>query len=326
MSAAAPALPEVVGHQSALAELRGLWADGAGPRTLLIAGPEGVGRRAVAHWLAAYVNCSGQTHSGSADPRPCGACASCLAAAAGTHVDVRELAPATRTKSGRSKQRGEITIDRVVQRPNGDPEPLTEWLRTRPRHRFRVAIVDGAEALTEGAANAFLKTLEEPPSWALIVLIATGRDALLPTVASRCTVLRLGPVSLPGFEDLAGHPGLTLGQPGALLRARAAPAPSAAARRAADELLAALDGDLLELMDAAEALAKAIGDANDAGVRPGPLGWLIEPLRARGAAAYAANYDALARCEEALSGYVQGSLACTVLALELRLALRLAGG
>lgn len=326
MTALSPALPEVLGHEAALVELKQLWADGEGPRTLLLAGPEGVGRRAVAHWLAAYVNCSGRRLADAPDPRPCGACASCLAAAAGAHVDARELAPTTRAKSGRSKQRGEITIDRLVERPNGDPEPLTQWLRTRPQHRYRVAIIDGAEALTEGAANAFLKTLEEPPSWSVIVLVATGRDALLPTVASRCTALRLGPVSLQGFDDLAGHPGLRLGQPGALLRARAAPAPSAAARRAADELLAALDGDLLELMAAAESLAKAIGDANDAGVRPGPLGWLIEPLRGRGKAVYAAGYDALARCEEALSGYVQAALACTVLALELRRALRLAGG
>ncbi len=309
---------EVIGHDLVLAELRRTWAAGAGPRTLLLAGPEGVGRRTVAHWFAALVNCS-------ATAAPCGVCASCLAAVAGTHVDIREIAPGDRTKSGRSTARALITIDRLVARQGGDPEPLGDWLRTRPQHRYRVGIIDGASSLTEGAANAFLKTLEEPPSWAVIVLIATGQDALLPTVASRCATIRLGPVDAQGFDDLTGHPGLRLGQPGALLRAREAAPATEAARRAAAQLLDALDGDLLELLTTAEAFAKSVSDAAEAGVRPGPLGWLLEPLRALPPRAYAAAVDAVAKCEQALQGYAQAGLACSVLALELR-RLRLAGG
>lgn len=311
----------VLGHESVLAELRRAWASGTGPRTLLLAGPEGVGRRTVAHWFAALVNCA----RSDTPEAPCWTCPSCLAAAAGTHVDIREIAPGDRTRSGRSTARALITIDRLVARQGGDPEPLGDWLRTRPQHRYRVGIIDGASSLTEGAANAFLKTLEEPPSWAVIVLIAAGQDALLPTVASRCTTIRLGPVELAGFDDLAGHPGLRLGQPGALLRARAAAGPTEAARRAAAELLNALDGDLLELLTTAEAFAKALTEAAEAGVRPGPLGWLLEPLRSLTPHAYAESVDAVTKCERALQNYAQAALACSVLALELR-RIRLAGG
>lgn len=325
-----PAGAAPLGQDSALEQLRALWADGAGPRTLLLAGPDGVGRRSLAYWLAAYVNCAATTSPAPAtldeDPRPCGACASCQALSQGLHVDVREVGPATRSKSGRSKLRPEITIDQLVERAGGDPEPLSQWLRSRPQHRYRVAIIDDADALTESAANAFLKTLEEPPSWAVIVLIASGQDALLPTVASRAVPVRLGPAWLDGFDDLAGHPGHRLGQPGSLLRARASPEASDAARRAATDLLAALDGDLFDLLTVAEAFAKAVADAQVAAVRPGPLGWLMEPLRELGSEAYVAGAEAVYECEDAIASYAPAGLACCVLALRLRRSVRRAGG
>jgi len=280
----------------------------------LLAGPPGVGRRRLARWFASFVNCS----AASEDQRPCGVCASCRDFAADVHVDIREVAPGAETKSGRAKQRREITIDQLVPRPSGDSEPLSEWLRSRPRHAYRVAVIEDADTLTESAANAFLKMLEEPPSWAVIILIAPGPDALLSTVASRAATVRLGPTWLPGFEDLAPIPALTLGQPGVLLRARSDAAGTEAARAAAGALLAALDGELWGLLEAAEAFAKAVTDAQAAGVSPGPLGWLLEPLRELGGERYAAGLDALAACQEALASYAPATLACTVLALELR--------
>src|SRR5690606_22676055 len=170
----------LIGHDRELDQLRRLWRDGSGPRTLLFAGPDGVGRRPAARWLAAYVNCLALVEN-----RPCGVCVSCQAVADGSHLDVREIAPRTTTKSGRSKHLKEITIDQLVPREGGEPEPLSEWLRTRPRAAYRVGIVDHAETMTTSAANSFLKVLEEPPRHALIVLIAPGPDAVLPTVASR---------------------------------------------------------------------------------------------------------------------------------------------
>ena len=306
MAALSTAHPEVSDQLTALCRPEG------GPGTLLFAGPDGVGRKATAIWLGAYLNCEA---SGS---RPCGRCDSCLAAAAGTHLDIREIAPAATTKSGRARQRGEITIDQLVRRSGGEEEPLADWLRSRPFRRVRLAIIDQAESMNQSAANAFLKMLEEPPRWALIVLIAPGPEALLPTVASRAATLRFAPLAVdpaPGFES---HPAVRLGQPVALERALAAEAASLAARDAADGFLASLNGDLLAAVEGAETLTKAVAEAVAAGAQPGPLGWLSEPLRRLPPAAYAAAMDELRTCEEALAAYASAAVACLVLALRLR--------
>lgn len=304
------AIDGVLGHDAARATLRRLYRSGPGPHTLLLSGPEGVGRRVVALWLAALLNCE------AADPeaRPCGTCATCRRVAADEDVDVRVLEPAQTTRSGRSRRRPEITIDQLVERVQGDPDPLGPWLARRPRGRRRVAILDHAETLNPHAANAFLKVLEEPPRWAVAVLVAPGPDALLPTVASRCVHLRLGAVDTSAFADLAPHPALRLGQPGPLLRARADPETFTAAVEEARAFLDALDRDLGTALAAAEALARS-GAATPG---QGPLAMLREPLRGWGAARYAAAIDALERCEGALASYANPALAFSVLALELR--------
>ncbi|MCC6310657.1 MAG: hypothetical protein IT345_07030 [Trueperaceae bacterium] len=313
------------GQDAALAVLRRLLGSSAGPRSLLLAGPEHVGRRQAARWLCAFSNCSAP----DSGPRPCGECESCRLALAGMHPDLKEVGPATTTEAGRAKRNLEIRIDQLVPREGGDPEPLAPWLTTRPRYRTRVGLIDHADALNTSAANAFLKVLEEPPPWALIVLVAPGPEALLPTVASRCVTVRfaavddalarLGETGAPvATADLSGHPGVRLGQPGALLRALEDADATAAARSASSELIAALPGDVLTAMQAAEAFAKAVAASMEAGQEPGPLGWLREALRSLPAAQYAAALDALDACERAIAAYAQVPLACSVLALELR--------
>lgn len=300
------------GHDRALASLARLYRQD-GPHTLLIAGPEGVGRRRVARWLAAHLNCL------ASDPqaRPCGACDSCLALERGDHPDVREVGPAGTTRAGRSRRRRDLTIDQLVPRPQGDADPLGPWLERRPRFRRRVGIIDHAESLTAGAANAFLKMLEEPPPWAVVVLIATGPDALLPTVASRCAAVRLGAVDVSGYAELAPHPALRLGLPGPLERARADMEAFAARRDAASAFMGALGGELADALDAADALAKlAEGVADDAFASP--LTLLREQLRTLPPARYAAALDAIERCERALAAYAGAPLAFATLTLELR--------
>lgn len=312
MSVAAPFAP--IGGEGVLAQLRQLWADGAGPRTLLFAGPESVGRRQAARWLAAYVNCS------AAGERPCGACQSCRLLAQGAHPDYKEVTPSLTTTTGRAKRRLEVRIDQLVPRERGEAEPLGPWLLTRPRYAVRVGVIDHADAMNAAAANAILKLLEEPPSWALIVLVAPGPEALLPTVASRAATVRFAPVDqglLAGLEGAEpGHPAVRLGQPGLLLRAAEEGRSRGEARAAALAFLEGVEGELSEALVAAEAFAKEVTAA--AGERPGPLGWLKEELRRRGGSGYVAALEAVDRVEEALESYAQASLALTVLALELR--------
>jgi DNA polymerase-3 subunit delta' len=288
----------VLGHDRALETMRAV----AGS-SLLLVGPEGVGRRRAARWLAASLNC--QAEPGE---RPCGGCDSCRRFAAG-HPDYREISARETTGTGRLSPRPEIRIGQLVPRP-GEEEPLSIWLEQRPAYRRRVGVIDGADRLTAAAANSFLKILEEPPSYATIVLIAPSPRAVLPTVASRCAVVRFGAVDTSGM-GVPGHPAHRLGRPGPLL------SPAAdleEARAEVDSFRLAVEGSLEEALAAADALAARWQQAggND----------LAELLRERfrdlEPEARLRSDDLVLAAEEAIAGYSPATLALRVLMLELR--------
>src|SRR5262249_49087135 len=103
-------------------------------------------------------------------------CAQCTRVAAGTHPDLRVVA--------REEERRDVRIEQVRE--------LTRWLALQPLMAARkVGIVDDAHCLNEHGQNALLKTLEEPPGASVLVLIATSAALMLPTVRSRCQILRL---------------------------------------------------------------------------------------------------------------------------------------
>lgn len=179
----------IIGHEAVLELLPRLRA-----HTLLFSGPEGVGRRRVARWYAWGLN--------RGFPPP----------ALGEHPDLLEIGPPERGLKGRV----EIRLEEV--------EPLFEWFATHPRERVKVAILDSAHLLTEAAANALLKLLEEPPSYGRIVLIAPSRATLLPTLASRALEVAFAPVPEERLYPLTQDPELLAyagGAPGRLLRALA---------------------------------------------------------------------------------------------------------
>ena len=289
----------VRGHEQVLAALREI-----GSSSLLFVGPEGVGRRTAARWYAALLNC--QAPAGS---RPCFECDSCRRFETG-HPDYREVAAKATTASGRQSRRQEIKIGQLVPRP-GEEDPLSAWLEQRPAFRRRVGVIDGAEKLTAAAANAFLKMLEEPPSYATIILIAPSPQAVLPTIASRCAVLRFAPVDTEGLA-FPGHPAHRLGRPGPLLLPREG---SETLQAEVEGYFEALHGDLEGSLAAADRLAERWQEG----------GWgqeLVEMLRE--------NFrrlppqlrpvadDLLLQCEEAIAGYSAANLALRVMTLELR--------
>ncbi len=306
------------GQERALRRLLAAAPPAASQRTLLFSGPDGVGRRRAAAWLCAYLNCLAREGS-----RPCGECASCVAVAAGRSLDLKVVAPKTTARSGRAKLRPEVSIDQLVRRdqPDADPEPLGEWLAARPHGRCRVGVVDSAQAMNAHAANSFLKTLEEPPAHAYVVLIAPGPEALLPTVASRALNVRFGAVRAEA-PDLPDHPGVRLGQPGLVERARASRDATEEARSAAEGFLAGVAGDMLHALEGAEDLARAVAAAHDAGAEPGPTGWLRELMRDLPPRVYAAALDLVDAYEAALESYANAGLASATLALRLRSLLR----
>lgn len=303
------------GQAAAAQVLRALLTrEASAPRTLLFAGPDGVGRRALARWYASLRDCEARLDD------PCGRCRACRDHLPGpdgeSHPeDYREIGPATTTRDGKTARRPNLRIDQLVPRERGDADPLGPWLQRPPRFRHRVGVIDHAEALTDEAANAFLKTLEEPPAHATVVLVAAGPDALLPTVASRCTTVRLLPAAAPADvrERLAPHPALRLGRPGAWRAALARPETTDERRGAVGRFLDALGGDLADAFAAADALAETwpVGDDEVPGL-------LREAWRALGPEAYLAGDAAVDALERAWGAYAHRDLALRAWVLRLR--------
>lgn len=169
----APAFP-LVGNLAVQARLAQAADEDRLHHAYLFEGPEGVGKATFALWLARYVNCSGAQ-------RPCGVCSNCRLLLSGAHPDLVVVGPDP------EKVTRILSVDQIHQLIS-----VVQLQRHSARRRF--VILDPADALNEDAANALLKTLEEPPRGTQFILV-TGRVAsLLPTIRSRTQRVRFGPV------------------------------------------------------------------------------------------------------------------------------------
>ncbi len=167
------------------------WRRARFPHALLFIGPEGVGKRTFAIAMAQALLCERRPE---ADLDPCGDCPGCLQVAAGTHPDLAQVA--------RPEDKHDLPI-RVIR-------DLCLELGLKPaRGARKVAIVDDADDLNDEAANAFLKTLEEPPAGSVLILIGTSAELQLDTVVSRCRVVRFDPLPEPELAALLLEQGVT---------------------------------------------------------------------------------------------------------------------
>lgn len=295
------------GHDNAKNVLRQLSA-----QTLLFCGPTGVGRRQVAKWYAAWLNCEQPANE------PCWTCRSCQLFLEDAHPDYREIAPQLTTSTGRVSRRPEIKISQLVMREGeSEDQPLGRWLEPRPSFKKRVGVIDSADTLNISAANAFLKTLEEPPSFAVIILIAPSPQAVLPTIASRSAVIRFGTVTLENTQ----HPTASLGRLGDVLTAQQQPEHFAELMQVIDTYLQSLDKGLENAFEAADALEKAWTNESTFDVAE----LLTARLRERSPHVYASSSEAVTKFEEALSAYAAPALAMQVMTLEIRQGLRARG-
>ncbi len=239
------------------------------PQALLLVGPGSAGKTTLALDLAAGILC----HADDPDVRPCGACRSCRLVDAGAHQDLHRLAP---EGPGRQVRIGD----------HEDPEPgtvrhlLRELARRPVEGAHRVAIVEGAHRLNEDAQNALLKTLEEPPAGATLILCADEPERLLPTVRSRTAVLRLGPVGRRAMEELLVEHGveppraarlarLADGRPGRAIALAAAPEAVAAREEIARSLLDLAGLGVADRLLAGRDLLARAGDLARPGADPG---------------------------------------------------------
>ena len=141
----------------------------------LFAGPPGSGKREMARYLAQLSNCE------SDGERPCGICHQCHLIETGNHPDVSWIGPSEESK------KGHITIKQAQ-------AVRTEISRIPVLGRRKVVTLDPADEMTQDAVNCLLKTFEEPPGYATLILLVGDTANVLPTVLSRCQVARFKPV------------------------------------------------------------------------------------------------------------------------------------
>ena len=152
------------------AALAAAYAAGRLPHALLIHEAPGTGGEWLAAWAASLALCARQAAA------PCGECAACRRVATLQHPDVSWLRPQEDSRQIRIEQVRELSAELSLTSHGGG---------------YKVGIIAPADALNRFAANALLKTLEEPPARTLLVLVATEPSRLPPTVTSRCQRLRI---------------------------------------------------------------------------------------------------------------------------------------
>ena len=149
-------------------------------QAFLFCGPRGVGKTTCARILAKTINCE----SLSPDAEACGVCHSCISFQNGNSFNIHEL-------------------DAASNNSVEDIRSLIEQVRIPPQAgRYKIYIIDEVHMLSQAAFNAFLKTLEEPPNYAIFILATTEKHKILPTILSRCQIFDFNRIRV---EDIAKH-------------------------------------------------------------------------------------------------------------------------
>ncbi len=190
---------EIKGHDFQKNILRRAARDNMISHSYLLAGPAGIGKKLIALEFAKLINCqSGRPINIDAPEGEKCSCGSCSKVDKGIHPDVIYV------------QYEGVKSIKVEQIREGVEERL--FLKSF-EGKFKVVIVDEAERMSSGAQNAFLKTLEEPPPNSVIILITSAPDSLLPTIRSRCQMIKFNALSKDLiYEELTRREDLTAEQ------------------------------------------------------------------------------------------------------------------
>ncbi len=176
----------VIGQKKAVSLLQRSLDKGSLSHAYLFVGPAHVGKMKLAQNLAQALNCP------AAEP-PCGQCLVCHKIASARHADVQIIA-LSHSDAGEAGSRMEIGIEQIEQLQHSASLPPFEG-------RYKVFIIDGAEYLSQEAANCLLKTLEEPNARIVFILLTVNDRLLLPTVVSRCQRLELHSMPVSEVEN-----------------------------------------------------------------------------------------------------------------------------
>jgi len=183
---------DIEGHDAIAARFAAAEVAGRVAGSYLFVGPPGVGKGTFARSLALALVCERPT----ADLVACRSCRSCIQALAGTHPDIDLVE--------KPVDRATIPLELLIGSPDQRLREGLCWrllLRPAIAHR-KIAILLDADHLSEEAANCLLKTLEEPPPGAVIILVGTSLQRQLPTIRSRCQTVRFGLLSAATIEHV----------------------------------------------------------------------------------------------------------------------------
>lgn len=170
----------IVGQEAMASTLRTAVRSGKLSHAYLFCGPRGVGKTTAARVLARTINCENLSAEGEA----CGQCESCKAFEEQRSFNIFELDAASNN-----------SVEDIRQ--------LTEQVQMPPAlGRYKVYIIDEVHMLSAAAFNAFLKTLEEPPSYAIFILATTEKHKILPTILSRCQIYDFKRITV---QDITRH-------------------------------------------------------------------------------------------------------------------------
>ena len=164
---------DVVGHESIIGHFKSSIEQGKVAHAYLIHGEKGTGKKMLAGLFAKTLQCE----AGGTDP--CGTCRSCIQCDSGNQPDIIWVTHEKPTV---------ISVDDIREQVNND-------IIIKPySSRYKIYIIPEAELMNPQAQNAILKTIEEPPEYAIIMLLTNNLDKMLPTILSRCITLNLKPV------------------------------------------------------------------------------------------------------------------------------------
>ena len=168
-----PMWKDIIGHEEPIRQLKGYIESGKIPHALLFAGPRGLDKAKTAVEFFKALNCLASPGD------PCQACGTCLKAERGAHPDLHLIRP--------GEDRARILVEEIR-------DIIAETGLKPFEARTRVIIIEPAERMNEASSNALLKTLEEPPDGSLLILVSHNPSLLIPTLVSRCQLIRFTPM------------------------------------------------------------------------------------------------------------------------------------
>ncbi|TAH72777.1 MAG: DNA polymerase III subunit delta' [Anaerolineaceae bacterium] len=163
---------QIIGHEGIIKHLQNAISAEKISHAYIFHGEEGMGKKSLALAFAKTLQCmENRSH-------PCNSCKSCKQSDSGNHPDILWI----------TNEKASIGVDDIRTQVNADIQVMPY------QSPYKIYIIDSADKMTENAQNALLKTIEEPPEYAIVLLLACSTQNLLPTILSRCVVLDLKPI------------------------------------------------------------------------------------------------------------------------------------